>query len=636
MTFTRNTIVVLDWTRLGMGLLSEAREFLEVSTIHGLVHISTGKTTLVRVCWALIVITCIFFGTSLISDAFESWEKTPIITTVNTQPIGKVTFPEITICPPRGSDTALNVDLRTALTAELEEPAREELVVGALEELHRDGAEKFIRQQNLFSPLSVIQDMYSGGQQFDLSYIDPGMFYNDIWYPDIWTLDAKMNKEGSLSGQFATPGYGKNITEDTLLPSLKVVFTAFIPPQMFDPEIGDVTLVVDLDYFTDLKPVSYGDVPFGEGFEKITFETIDSTSTELKKSGEAKFIDTYPLDSEAGCSFSVTFYRYSLHQYLEEPHGGFNVNWYFEDGDGNKILEVDPIWKDVGHCADSWEDYDDEETPVAPLARWFNIFHLFISTSGLSVEEVWKIVRNVKLHQLWKDDSMECEEFEVDEYFTMKLGNLNDEDIARLLGDIDEGGVVDSQPSLSREDLTEAQWMTGFEMFSHLSYCPSDGDTQWADFYKDTLAKSPVRAIVEKVTSVMNKKSLEDEDITTERNIYNKLNTVLQFKAGTAVAGLSPTGQLEDKLESPLMSPLRPALLACLREGSCGQLGERMATVSQEEYRWANHPPHILDNEGRISPSAFIPFCAFAENMEVLGIRADNFSLPVCNVFYPR
>ena len=50
----------------------------------------------------------------------------------------------------------------------------------------------------------------------------------------------------------------------------------------------------------------------------------------------------------------------------------------------------------------------------------------------------------------------------------------------------------------------------------------------------------------------------------------------------------------------------------------------------------ANHPVHIMDTTGNISPSAFIPFCAWAGDMEALGTRVSNFSLPVCNAFRPR
>ena len=50
----------------------------------------------------------------------------------------------------------------------------------------------------------------------------------------------------------------------------------------------------------------------------------------------------------------------------------------------------------------------------------------------------------------------------------------------------------------------------------------------------------------------------------------------------------------------------------------------------------ANHPVHIMDTTGNVSPSAFIPFCAWAGDMDVLGTRVPNFSVPVCNAFRPR
>ena len=46
-----------------------------------------------------------------------------------------------------------------------------------------------------------------------------------------------------------------------------------------------------------------------------------------------------------------------------------------------------------------------------------------------------------------------------------------------------------------------------------------------------------------------------------------------------------------------------------------------------------NHPPHILKDDGTLSPSSFIPFCSFAGNWNVTGVATDIFSVPVCNVF---
>ena len=46
-----------------------------------------------------------------------------------------------------------------------------------------------------------------------------------------------------------------------------------------------------------------------------------------------------------------------------------------------------------------------------------------------------------------------------------------------------------------------------------------------------------------------------------------------------------------------------------------------------------NHPVHIINETGHLSPSAFIPFCSFGEDMNSMGIKVDNFDVPVCNSF---
>ena len=46
-----------------------------------------------------------------------------------------------------------------------------------------------------------------------------------------------------------------------------------------------------------------------------------------------------------------------------------------------------------------------------------------------------------------------------------------------------------------------------------------------------------------------------------------------------------------------------------------------------------NHPVHIFDEDGMISPSALIPFCQFGTNMLGMGKQTDLFKMPVCNSF---
>ena len=50
----------------------------------------------------------------------------------------------------------------------------------------------------------------------------------------------------------------------------------------------------------------------------------------------------------------------------------------------------------------------------------------------------------------------------------------------------------------------------------------------------------------------------------------------------------------------------------------------------------SNHPVHILDREGNISPSSFIPFCAFGDNKKSMGRQVNGFRDPVCDSFQAK
>ena len=50
--------------------------------------------------------------------------------------------------------------------------------------------------------------------------------------------------------------------------------------------------------------------------------------------------------------------------------------------------------------------------------------------------------------------------------------------------------------------------------------------------------------------------------------------------------------------------------------------------------RVSNHPVHLIDEDGKLSPSAFIPFCDFGGNMSAFGINIKNTSeIHFCKIF---
>ena len=46
-----------------------------------------------------------------------------------------------------------------------------------------------------------------------------------------------------------------------------------------------------------------------------------------------------------------------------------------------------------------------------------------------------------------------------------------------------------------------------------------------------------------------------------------------------------------------------------------------------------HHPVHIYNKYGQQSPSAFIPFCQFGNNISTMGVKHPQFKFPVCKSF---
>ena len=55
---------------------------------------------------------------------------------------------------------------------------------------------------------------------------------------------------------------------------------------------------------------------------------------------------------------------------------------------------------------------------------------------------------------------------------------------------------------------------------------------------------------------------------------------------------------------------------------------------SHHIHKISNHPVHVLEENGDLSPSSFIPFCQLGD--KVLGIKIPQFPIPVCNIFRPK
>ena len=292
-----------------MGVKGEVHEFLESSTIHGLAHIAKGRNIYARVIWVLIVIACFSIGISLIDKAFYSWATTPIITTVDTRPISEVIFPEITVCPPSGTDTALNLDLEGTKEIDLSEEQREELILEMVENIHKEHIDSFTQRQSLFFPLDRIKKVYSGEHSFSLGFKSAGSTWDGVTYPDTVKLSVEVGSRGALEGEYSTPRYGEPIVGQDGWPSTEFSYKAKLMPQIYGSSLGGANLVKWLNYNTEVSPTGHGDdILDAEASESITLTTITQETSYIQNTGPVNSTLSYALDidEEYDESYSAT------------------------------------------------------------------------------------------------------------------------------------------------------------------------------------------------------------------------------------------------------------------------------------------------------------------------------------------
>ena len=102
------------------------KEFLETSSIHGLVYLATTEKV-TRLVWMFVVMAGFAGAAVLIQQSLSSWEANPVSTTLKIRPIEEIPFPRVTVCPPENTFTTLNLDMETMETKTLDQLTKKAL-----------------------------------------------------------------------------------------------------------------------------------------------------------------------------------------------------------------------------------------------------------------------------------------------------------------------------------------------------------------------------------------------------------------------------------------------------------------------------------------------------------------------------
>ena len=207
------------------------KSFLESSTIHGLTYISTTKHA-VKLFWIATVIAGFTAASFLILRSFKDWNESPIKTTIETLPIADITFPKLTVCPPKNTFTDLNYDIIMTENMTLKENQRNELTKLSQDLLHDHLLDKTKNDLATLQEKNTYFNWYQGYTEINIPISNYGY---DIYY----RIDTS-----AASGEIATQHFGKKF-DPNMFPK-KIKYQVFIYPPINIIRNNSVSLHFDI------------------------------------------------------------------------------------------------------------------------------------------------------------------------------------------------------------------------------------------------------------------------------------------------------------------------------------------------------------------------------------------------------
>lgn len=237
------------------------KRFLESSTIHGLVYISQARN-FARLFWILVVMTGFSVAGFMISQSFENWRDSPIKTTIETKPIKDITFPKVTVCPPKNTFTNLNYDLMMLANLTLNNETRDELARFASMKLHDSFYHDVLVNMSKLEEDQRYLNWYLGHSRIKLpSYVHvivEGLYTNEKYLKYYLEISA-------LTGSFQTQYFGEEFDERKLERNLTFQVQIIVPENL--KGLKNLTMDVEIEK-VELNTTS-------DGEDRIRVDTED-------------------------------------------------------------------------------------------------------------------------------------------------------------------------------------------------------------------------------------------------------------------------------------------------------------------------------------------------------------------------
>ena len=222
-----------------------------------------------------------------------------------------------------------------------------------------------------------------------------------------------------------------------------------------------------------------------------------------------------------------------------------------------------------------------------------NILYEAMTQQDISIQDIWKIVRDIKLQWIngitteddWKSDVCRDDEIITDPYrmlFTIDQ-NVSIEPIYTDTTSFDAAGLW--LKPLYKDNVTDEQLKEGFKILLYLIYCPDENTIELQTFWADLFQNYPERVIIQVLANIIKKnpkyKLITSRDLD---NLYEHINKVFNLEMGKIEAALSDKSGLLEVLDHVQLANIKDEVKRCLNLKECQQIEEIIISLGNHSY----------------------------------------------------
>ena len=211
-----------------------------------------------KAAWTTIVCVCFLGAGYLISKSYSEWQSSPVSTSISTHPLDDLDFPEVVICPPESSNTALNYDLLRAANYSFSKKDRERLTKAVWDNFIAEDHKLFADEMVAAANPGSLELVYNGFQAVPKPY-------NHGYEVVLW------NSSGTISSAW----YGTKYSDSHFLRNRDIHIVLALPANIADL-VGSGLLRIELEVDVRKEKGWVEEVKYSEG---TPFEAFQERKT---------------------------------------------------------------------------------------------------------------------------------------------------------------------------------------------------------------------------------------------------------------------------------------------------------------------------------------------------------------------